>query len=397
VCLGLLVDKDGRKMSKSRGNSLEPWELLDRFGADALRFFFFTSGNPWASRRVYPEAIEEVQRGFLRMLWNVYSFYVLYGNTEGIDPTTVSIAPADRHELDRWLLAELHDTIRTATIAMDSYDCTGAGRRVAAFVGDLSNWYVRRSRRRFYAPETSDTDKAAAHATLHETLRVLALLLAPFTPFVADEIWDNAVRSVRPDAPDSVHLADWPSTDEALIDEALRGSMAAARHAVGLGLQAREKAGIKVRQPLAKAEVSGAGADLAFRHAAIIAEELNVKAVEVAPEPPSGDAYIDATDGTMTVSLDTELTPELRGEGMARELVRAIQNLRKKSRLAVSDRIHLGMEAPDALWVEIEPFLDRIASETLAVSSIRGAVAAPDGKADVTIDGARVTISLRRA
>src|SRR5439155_3036360 len=220
---------------------------------------------------------------------------------------------------------------------------------------------------------------------------------APFTPFVADEIWDNAVRSVRPDAPDSVHRADWPSADEALIDEALRGWMAAARRAVGLGLQAREKAGIKVRQPLAKAVVSGAGADLAFRHAAIIAEELNVKAVEVAPEPPSGDAYIDATDGTMTVSLDTERTPELRGEGMAREQVRAIQNLRKKSRLAVSDRIHLGMEAPDALWVEIEPFLDRIASETLAVSSIRGAVDAPDGRADVSIDGTSVTISLRRA
>ena len=397
VCLGLLVDKDGRKMSKSTGNVVDPWELLDRFGADALRFFFFTSGNPWASRRVYPEAIEEVQRGFLRMLWNVYSFYVLYANTEGIDPTTADPPPSSRHELDRWLLAELHDTIRVATGAMDSYDCTSAGRRIAAFVEDLSNWYVRRSRRRFYAKETAAEDKAAAHCTLHETLLTLALLTAPFTPFVADEIWDNVVRTVHPEGPDSVHLADWPAFDATLIDEDLRSSMSAARRAVGLGLKARETAKIKVRQPLAKAVLSGAGAEQALRHASIISEELNVKAVELASAPPEGDGWVHATDGSMTVSLDTILTPELRGEGMAREVVRAIQNLRKKSGLAVSDRIALGIDAPDEVWKPIEPFLDWVASETLAVSADRNAVDAPDGSAEATIDGKRITISIRRA
>jgi isoleucyl-tRNA synthetase len=397
VCLGHIVDKDGRKMSKSLGNVLDPWELLDRVGADALRFFFFTSGNPWASRRVYLEAIEEVQRGFLRMLWNVYSFYVLYANTEGIDPTTVDAPPARRHELDRWLLAELHDTVRAATAQMDAYDCTGAGRRIASFVEDLSNWYVRRSRRRFYAKETAEEDKAAAHATLHDVLRTLALLLAPFTPFVADEIWDNAVRSVRPDAPDSVHLGDWPAFDPALIDEDLRASMAAARRAVGLGLQAREQAKIKVRQPLAKAVISGAGVNLAFRHAAIIADELNVKDVEVADEPPSGDGWVQASDGTMTAFLDTVLTPELRGEGLARELVRGIQNLRKKTGLAVSDRIVLGIEAPDEIWSAIEPFLDWIGSETLATSVERGALANADGRSEIKLDGVSVAISIRRA
>ena len=397
VCLGHIVDKDGRKMSKSLGNVLNPWELLDRFGADALRFFFFTSGNPWASRRVYPEAIEEVQRGFLRMLWNVYSFYVLYANTEGIDPTTVTTAPAARHELDRWLLAELHDTVRTATAAMDSYDCTGAGRRVAAFVDDLSNWYVRRSRRRFYAKETAEDDKRSAHATLYECLRTVALLLAPFTPFMADEIWDNAVRSVRPDAPDSVHLADWPAHDEALIDEPLRASMAAARRAVGLGLQAREQAKLKVRQPLARAVISGAGADEALRHAAIVAEELNVKTVELANDPPAGDGVTVAADAGMTVALDTVLTPELKGEGNARELVRGIQNLRKKSGLAVADRIHVGLEMSDDLWKAIEPFKDWVASETLALSLERGVLDPADGTSQVTIEGERVTITLRRA
>ncbi len=161
VCLGLIVQEDGRKMSKSLGNVLDPWEIIDKFGADALRWFFFTSGNPWATRRVGFETIAEVQRGFQRMLWNVYSFYTLYANTEGIDPTTIDIPVAERHELDRWLLAELHDTVRAATGGLEGYDCTAAGRRIAAFVEDLSNWYVRRSRRRFYAKETSERDKAA--------------------------------------------------------------------------------------------------------------------------------------------------------------------------------------------------------------------------------------------
>ncbi len=397
VCLGLIVDKDGRKMSKSIGNVLDPWQVLDRHGADALRFFLFTSGSPWATRRVSFEAVEEVQRGFLRMLWNVYSFSVLYGNTENIDPTTVKIAPSERHELDRWLLAELHDTIRAATSGMDGYDCTGAGRRIAAFVEDLSNWYVRRSRRRFYAKETAAADKEAAHATLHETLRTLALLLAPFTPFIADEIWDNVVRSVRPDAPDSVHLSDWPSFDETLIDEDLRGSMASARRAVGLGLKARETAQMKVRQPLAKVVLSGAGSETALRHASIIADELNVKEVALADTPPEGNGWVSAPDGGMTVSLDTVLTPELRGEGMAREVVRAVQNLRKRSGLAVADRIELGIEAPDEIWKAIEPFIDWIASETLAVRVERGDLAEPLASAEAKIDGQRVTISIRRA
>jgi isoleucyl-tRNA synthetase len=397
VCLGLIVQEDGRKMSKSLGNVLDPWEIIDKFGADALRWFFFTSGNPWATRRVGFETIAEVQRGFQRMLWNVYSFYTLYANTENIDPTTADVPVAERHELDRWLLAELHDTVRTATEGLEVYDCTAAGRRIAAFVEDLSNWYVRRSRRRFYAKETLERDKAGAHATLHESLKTLALLLAPFTPFVADEIWDNIVCSVRPDAPDSVHLADWPTYDESLIDEELRTSMTAARRAVTLGLQAREQAKLKVRRPLARALITGTGADQATRHAAIIAEELNVKAVEVEASVSAENGWISAADGGMTVAIDTRMTPELLAEGMARELSRAVQNLRKKSGLAVSDRIHLGIEAPPEVWEAIEPHLDWLASETLATSIVRAAVEEPDGKQDVTVDGLRITISLRRA
>ena len=397
VCLGLIVDDEGRKMSKSLGNVLNPWDVIDRFGADALRWNLFTAGSPWATRRVGFEAMAEVQRGFQRMLWNVYSFYTLYANTESIDPTTVDIPVSERHELDRWLLAELHDTIRTATQAMDGYDCTGAGRRMATFVEDLSNWYVRRSRRRFYAKETTERDKAAAHVTLHEALKTIALLLAPFTPFVADEIWDNLVCSVRPEAPDSVHLADWPVHDDALIDDELRGSMAAARRAVTLGLQSREQAKIKVRQPLARAVVAGASAEQAARHGPIIADELNVKVVEAVDEIPAEDGWVAASDGTMTVAVDTGITPELRSEGIARELSRAVQNLRKKSGLAVSDRIDLGIEGPDEVSAAIAPHLDWLASETLAVSVERTSVEEPEGKADLTVETYRITISIRRA
>jgi isoleucyl-tRNA synthetase len=386
VCLGLIVHEDGRKMSKSLGNVLDPWEILDRYGADALRWFLFTSGNPWATRRVGFGAIEDTQRGFQRMLWNVYAFYVLYANTDGLDPTTLDVPVAERHELDRWILAELHDTIRTVTNGLEAYDATAAGRRIATFVDDLSNWYVRRSRRRFWK-EAADADKASSHATLYECLVTLTQLLAPFTPFVVDELWDNLVGSVRPDAPDSVHLADWPAYEEGAIDDELRRSMGAARRAVTLGLQAREQAKIKVRQPLARAEILGDDAGLALRHAAIIADELNVKIVE-----PGG-----AGGAALDVALDTSLTPALRAEGNARELVRGVQNLRKRSGLAVADRIVLGVDAPDDLWETLQPHRDYLAAEVLARAVERGAVDEPEGSAEVKLDGASVKISLRRA
>jgi isoleucyl-tRNA synthetase len=396
ICHGHIIDAQGRKMSKSLGNVIDPYAILDRSGADALRWYLLTQGSPWNPRRISLEAIDEVVRGFLRMVWNVYSFSVLYANTEDIDPTTVDVPVSERHELDRWIIAELHDLVRVVTEGLDAFDCTAGGRRIASFVDDLSNWYVRRSRRRFYAKDVPARERASAHATLYECLKTLALLVAPFMPFVADEMWDNLVCSVRPDEPDSVHLADWPAFDPALVDADLRASMAAARSAVALGLQAREKAKFKVRQPLGRVLLSGEGAGQAARHAEIIAEEINVKKVEVAGEAPAADAWVVASEGALTVALDVTLTPELRAEGVARELVRAVQNLRKKSGLAVSDRIELGIEASDEIWSAAGPHLEWIAAETLATKVVRGQIDAPDGKTDVTIDGQRVTISIHR-
>ncbi|HVL89616.1 MAG TPA: isoleucine--tRNA ligase, partial [Actinomycetota bacterium] len=193
ICHGHIVDKDGRKMSKSLGNAIDPWTILDGQGADALRWYLLTIGSPWTSRRLSLDAIDEVLRGFMRMWWNVYSFYVLYANTDGIDPASLDAPPpAERGELDRWILAELHDTVRGVTDALEAFDAADAGRRITAFVDELSNWYVRRSRRRFWAGAES-ADKAAAHATLYECLVTMAKLVAPFCPFTADEMWDNLV------------------------------------------------------------------------------------------------------------------------------------------------------------------------------------------------------------
>ncbi|MHB8511231.1 MAG: isoleucine--tRNA ligase [Actinomycetota bacterium] len=393
LCLGHIVDKDGRKMSKSLGNILDPWTILDKQGADALRWYLLTVGSPWTSRRVYVEAIDDVQRGFMRMLWNVYSFYVLYANTDGIDPTTLDAPPmTNRSELDRWILAELHATVRSVTKHMDEFDCTSAGRSIEDFVAELSNWYVRRSRRRFWA-SASGEDKASAHATLYECLTTLARLTAPFIPFTADELWDNLVCSVNASEPDSVHLSDWPSFDETLIDEELRSKMSDARRVVTLGLQAREAAKVKVRQPLSRVIV--AGATIAPELYGMIAEELNVKQVICQQEAPTG-SVTSATDGSLTVSIDTEISASLRAEGNARELVRGVQNLRKSSGLEVSDRIELYLECSDELWSSLQEFKEWIAAEVLATRFDRGTASNAIGTAEVKLSQEKVRISIQK-
>jgi isoleucyl-tRNA synthetase len=211
---------------------------------------------------------------------------------------------------------------------------------------------------------------------------------------LADEMWANLVSQVDPKAPDSVHLADWPDYDVSLIDQGLRDEMQATRRAVALGLQTRTTSKLKVRQPLATATISGTDATKIERLKALIADELNVKHVIVTENEPDGAT---ASDGGITVTLDTTLTDELRAEGTARDIVRAVQNLRKKSGLAVSDRIRLGLDVPDPLWNALEPHRDWIAGEVLASDISRGRVAAADGTADVAVDGAAVSITLSRA
>jgi isoleucyl-tRNA synthetase len=278
VCLGLLVDERGRKMSKHLGNVLEPIQLMEAHGADAVRWFFAASGSPWSTRKIGQGVLEEIVRKVLLTYWNTASFLVLYSDaTDGVATGGGATVPSERPALDRWLLSELNLVVRDVTAALEAFDSAAAGRRLAAFIDDMSNWYVRRSRRRFW-DGAATADGAAAFATLSQALDTLTRLMAPITPFITDFVWDF----IRPDsAPESVHLASWPVADESLVDSALGAQMALARRLVELGRSARASAVVKVRQPLARALIAARGfAELPAEVLAQVAEELNVRVLE---------------------------------------------------------------------------------------------------------------------
>ncbi len=307
VCLGLVTDEAGKKMSKHLGNVIEPIGLMDAHGADAVRWFFAASGSPWGQRRIGSAGLAEIVRKVLLTYWNTASFLVLYANAAGAGgagsrsagqgsagqgsagqgsagrpwtPEAAALAPPRgmRPLLDRWLLSEVHACIRDVTSSLEAFDSAAAGRRLAGLIDDLSNWYVRRSRRRFWAGPWESPDGAAAFATLHEALLAVSTMLAPVTPFLSDYLW-GVLRAA--DAPASVHLAAWPACDEALIDEALIAQMALARRLVELGRSARSAASVRTRQPLARALAGAAGfAALPGELRDLIADELNVHAVD---------------------------------------------------------------------------------------------------------------------
>ncbi|GIW35566.1 isoleucine--tRNA ligase [Meiothermus sp.] len=282
ICLGHLVDEKGHKMSKSKGNVVEPLPMFDKYGADAVRWYLFTGSEPGEQKRFSERLVQEAQRGFLGTLWNVYSFFVLYANLD--KPDLRNRPPVEaRPEMDRWLVARQQQLIERVTATLDVYDARGAGKELEQFVEELSNWYVRRNRRRFWKNEDA-ADRESAYATLWEALVVVAQMAAPFTPFVAEALWQNLVRSVLPEAPESVHLSDWPKADSRLLDETLLTQMGAVVKVVGLARSARAISGIKTRMPLPRVLVTApTEAELAgLRHFADeIAEELNVKQVEV--------------------------------------------------------------------------------------------------------------------
>ena len=371
ICLGIILDEKGQKASKSRGNVLDPNEVFDKYGSDALRWLFFTS-PVGESYRVGPATLQEVVRQFLLPLWNVYSFFVTYARIDGFQPGAQTRVPvAERPVLDRWLLSRLNFLVAEMTRSMDDYDVNSAARPVEGFVSDLSNWYVRRSRRRFWKSD-SDTDKLSAYQTLHEALTTLSRLLAPFTPFVADAIYRNLTGE------DSVHLADFPSPEGVAVDTQLEAQMALARRAVVEGLAAREKAGLKVRHPLARAILPGE--PLPAEIGAIVRDELNVKLLEYGGEE---------------VVLDTNVTRELRLEGLARDVVRVIQDARKKSGFQIEDRIETYWDSGDLVAEAIEMFADHLKAETLSVDLVRRRPDDIEGQ-EAKIDGTHLWIWLRK-
>jgi isoleucyl-tRNA synthetase len=282
ICLGHVVDAAGEKMSKSKGNTFDPHAVFDTLGADALRWYFYAATPPGAAKRISVELVAESARGLIGTLWNTLKFFTLYANADDVG-LPGDLALDQRADIDRWAVARLHQLISQVTQALERYDAQSASRAIDAFAGELSNWYVRLSRDRFWGNELS-TDKLAAYRTLYECLSGVALLLAPFAPFLAESMYQHLVRPVCPDAALSVHLANWPVAQERCIDNALIDDMRVARDAVDLGRQARAAAKVKTRQPLAKAYVrprSAAGGAALTRFRSLILDELNVKSLEV--------------------------------------------------------------------------------------------------------------------
>lgn len=283
LCLGLINDESGQKMSKSKGNVVKPWDILNKQGADALRWYFFTVVSPWNSKNFSVKTVDEVIRKFILTLWNIYSFFVIYANIDDFDPYRYELEVKDRMEIDRWIISELNRTIKKVTELMDDYNVTESGRLIESFVDDLSNWYVRRSRRRFWKGE-NDREKISAYKTLYECLVAVSKLSAPYIPFISDEIYKNLTGSLKVGT-ESVHLEDYPVADLTLIDEELSYKMGAIRKIIGLGRSVRSKMNIKTRQPLTEIKVyfdkDGRKNEAVNHFKDIILEELNVKELEI--------------------------------------------------------------------------------------------------------------------
>jgi isoleucyl-tRNA synthetase len=432
LCLGHILDKDGRKMSKHLGNVLEPMALMDQHGADAVRWYMLAAGSPWAARRVGHDSINEVVRKTLLTYWNTVSFHALYANASNFEITQTP-ALSERPLMDRWIISELNLLVKEVDAALEDFDSQIAGRALARFIDDLSNWYVRRSRRRFW-----DGDVAAL-GTLHECLVTLTQLLAPLVPFITEQVWQELVIPADSKQPASVHLSNWPAVNAGAIDTELAAQVALTRRIVELGRATRAESGIKIRQPLGRALIAASGwATLPEAMREQIADELNVQTLQdiatadgdlvdisvkanfkslgakfggavqeiakaiaatdatvlvktlrsagtttvgtwqialddlVVTEVPKSGWSVSSHDGE-SVALDLELTPALIAAGNVREVIRFIQERRKSDGLDISDRINVKWNATDEMAAAIESDLGHISDEVLALSMTRDA------------------------
>ncbi len=423
ICLGLILDERGRKMSKRVGNVVEPLPLLDEHGADALRWYLFTASQPGEARRFSSRLVNQTLRQVLLTLWNIYSFFTGYAAIDKFEPSRKPAGWKPENELDRWVLSELNELVAEVDRCMENYDPTNAGRRIQEFVDRLSNWYVRRSRRRFWRSDEGDADKMSGYFTLHTCLVTVAKLMAPLAPFVSEEIYQNLVCSVDPESPDSVHLADFPVADESLVDDDLMEATRLAMRIASMGRAARSKSGLKVRQPLASAAIKTRSASERAFVAQVrpqILDELNIKDIEVLddesplfreaqeqagsdPSTSSGAAVVTVGHYTATleagylVAVNGEITPELAEEGLAREFVHRIQGLRRSANFEVTDHIETWYDGPDELsQVMRGGFSDYIREETL--SDLVSVGPPPEGAQSETakIEGQEITLAVRR-
>jgi isoleucyl-tRNA synthetase len=435
ICSDLILDKNGQKMSKSRGNTVDPFEVIGKYGADSVRWFLIASSPTWKPKNFDVEAVDEVKRKFFSTLLNTYAFFALYANVDGFKYSEAPIPPAERPDIDQWILSVLNSTVGAYNDAMENYDPTKAARLVGNFtIEQLSNWYVRRNRRRFWKSEPGK-DKTAAYQTLFECLVAICKMTAPIAPFLADQIYRSLMEASRLEAHGSVHIAKMPDARTELIQPELEARMEVAQRIVGIVRSMRAKTNLKTRQPLSRIAIPASPAvrKLIEQMNDVILEEINVKAIEFVDEsspvvrktanpnfkaigPKFGksvpavakriremssaevnelektgsfstqvngngvsvtmedltitaqsiEGWLVDSEGGLTVALDTTLTPELVNEGLAREFVNRVQNMRKDSGLAVTDRIRIRFEAPTRVQEAVSRMSDYVKSETLA-------------------------------
>ena len=440
IVLGHVQDENGQKMSKSKGNAVDPFEALDTYGSDAIRWYFYINSAPWLPNRFHGKAVMEGQRKFMGTLWNTYAFFVLYANIDDFDATKYTLEYEKLSVMDRWLLSRLNSTVKEVDDDLANYRIPEAARALQSFVDDMSNWYVRRSRERFWA-KGMEQDKINAYMTLYTALVTLSKTAAPMIPFMTEEIYQNLVRNIDPDAPESIHLCDFPEVQEAYIDKELESKMDEVLKVVVMGRAARNAANIKNRQPIANMFVK-APEELPEFYKEIIEEELNVKNVTFTDDvreftsytfkpqlktvgPKYGkllgnikkalseidgnqamdtlnetgvltfdfdgghvelskedllidtaqtEGYVTEGDNTVTVVLDTRLTPELLEEGFYRELVSKIQTMRKEAGFEVMDHIYVYVDRNEKIAEVIKKYSDQLKGEVMADSITLGAM-----------------------
>lgn len=461
IVLGHVNDKNGIKMSKHKGNVVDPWSVLDKQGADAVRWYFYTGSAPWLPSRFYEEAVSEAQRKFMGTLWNTYAFFVLYAEIDKYNPADYKLKDCKLTLMDKWLLSKLNTLIKTVDKGLSEYNIFDSARALSAFTDDLSNWYVRRGRERYWGHEMTE-DKVAAYTTLYTALVTLIKLSAPFTPFMAESIYQNLVPAFFKDAPISVHLTSFPVADESAIDAALEEGMQNVLDIVVLGRACRSSSNIKNRQPLGKVYVcSERKTDLTADLLAIAKDELNVKEIEylkdasrfvsykIKPQlktlgpkygaklgkirkffevcdaaeivrtvkdgkvyktefegdafefsqddlqifSESAEGFVSASDSGMTVVLDTAVTPELKREGVERELISKIQSMRKEAGFEVVDRINVRFET-DSEEIKQAFSGEELRSVVLADSVTEGA--AEGFTKELDVNGAVCTVSVSK-
>ncbi len=467
LVLGHIQDERGRKMSKSLGNVVDPWTVINRQGADAFRWYFYSNTQPWVPSRFSERAVVKSLQGFLIPLWNVYSFFVIYANIDNFDPTSEASPWQSRSELDRWILVKLNQLADKLNNYLENYQITEGARELETFLDSLSNWYVRRSRRKFWKSEM-DKEKWDAYHTLYEVLTTLAKLIAPFTPFIAEELYQKLVRRFYMDVPISVHLVDYPTPKEEVKDDELVREMDTALRVVKLGHAARNLSKIKVRQPLSSATIICDREEIKQAieiHKLTICEELNIKELifaedeedyvnylvklnyaligprlgNLTPKVASAISAINPKDivseleekgtvsltiedkqielastelevrliekqdtiaqrdGNLLLILNTEISPELKEEGLTREFISRVQNLRKELNLNYEDRIELFFKTEEPVKSAILKHMDLICSETLAVKFIEDTKLSEETEGAHTTDVENVKTVLRVA